>query len=289
MDALEKQSFDVVLMDVQMPEMDGLEATAAIRRREAGKGVHIPIIAMTAHAMKGDRERCLEGGMDGYVSKPIQTQDLYAALATLVPGDVLPAPTVVLNHSAANGEEFVIDQAEALHRVGGDWELLKSLAEVFFDSYPAQLSQLRDAIGRGDGRTVYRLAHTLVGAVGIFGAKTAVEAASRLEAMGRETRLPAPRKNCSVSKRPSRACNPRSCRHDGGGRGAFLRGEIFGYGMPRSIFTHARVAAVMAAKRCPLFCEERLILQRYSCGNDCHNRLRRLSFSPLPLGERGRG
>ena len=70
--------------------------------------------------------------------------------------------------------------------MGGDWDLLKSLAEVFFDSYPAQLAQLRDAVGRGDAPTVYRLAHTLVGAVGIFGAKPAVTAAARLERMGRE-------------------------------------------------------------------------------------------------------
>jgi two-component system, sensor histidine kinase and response regulator len=190
--ALEQQTFDVVLMDVQMPEMDGMEATAEIRRREAGKGVRIPIIAMTAHAMKGDRERCLEGGMDGYVSKPIQTQDLFAAIAALVPAEPLPAPTAVRDHPSNNNNDYdesVIDRGAALTRVGGDWELLKSLTEVFFDSYPAQLSQLHEAIDRGDGQTVYRLAHTLVGAVGIFGAKSAVEAATCLEAMGREGRL----------------------------------------------------------------------------------------------------
>ena len=183
-EALEKQTFDLVLMDVQMPEMDGFEATAEVRRREAGTGRHIPIIAMTAHAMKGDRERCLEAGMDGYVSKPIQTRDLYAAVAALGPAESAAAPEE-FDRGPASAEGALVDPAEALARVGGDWELLRSLTEVFFDSYPAQLEQLREAIGRGDGETVYRLAHTLVGAVGIFGATPAVEAAGRLEAMGR--------------------------------------------------------------------------------------------------------
>jgi CheY-like chemotaxis protein len=80
--------FDVVLMDVQMPEMDGFEATAAIRHKEKTLGTHLPIVAMTAHAMKGDRERCLAAGMDGYVSKPIQARDLFDAIAGLVPAIV---------------------------------------------------------------------------------------------------------------------------------------------------------------------------------------------------------
>jgi CheY-like chemotaxis protein len=83
LEALEKQKFDLVVMDVSMPEMDGFEAAAAIRAREEGTGSHIPIIAMTAHAMKGDRERCLAAGMDAYVSKPIQASELFQAVKTL--------------------------------------------------------------------------------------------------------------------------------------------------------------------------------------------------------------
>ncbi len=186
-EAAERQAFDVVLMDVQMPEMDGMEATAEIRRREQKKDRRVPIIAMTAHAMKGDRERCLEVGMDAYVSKPIQTQELFSAIARLVPGT-----RAAWRHEEQPAEPencAILDESEALARVGGDRDLLKSLTEVFFDSYPAQLTQMREAVEGNEAPKVYRLAHTLVGAIGIFGAPSALEAALRLEAMGREGKL----------------------------------------------------------------------------------------------------
>jgi CheY-like chemotaxis protein len=85
--ALEKDSFDIVLMDVQMPDMDGFEATAAIRAKEKVSGQHIPIIAMTAHALKGDQERCLSAGMDGYISKPIRTSELFATIESVMAKD----------------------------------------------------------------------------------------------------------------------------------------------------------------------------------------------------------
>ncbi len=85
MEALEKQRFDLVLMDVQMPEMDGLEATASVRLQEQGTGKHIPIVAMTAHAMVGDKDRCLQAGMDAYISKPLSVKDLFATIESFFP------------------------------------------------------------------------------------------------------------------------------------------------------------------------------------------------------------
>jgi two-component system, sensor histidine kinase and response regulator len=177
--ALERQSFDLVLMDVQMPEMDGFEATARIRAREFQSGRRLPIIAMTAHAMKGDRERCLDAGMDGYVSKPIQPRDLNEAISRIA--GVVPE-TNPLSPSGADD----VNLAEALARVGDDAELLAQVAGLFLDESPKQLADLRAAVARGDCLVMQRLAHTLRGSVGVFGARAACEAAQRLETMAKE-------------------------------------------------------------------------------------------------------
>src|SRR5262249_20728541 len=125
--AWEKAPYDVVLMDVQMPEMGGFEATALIRAREQGSGRHTPIIAPTAHAMKGDRERCLQAGMDGYVAKPIQARELFEAMDEVLRalGQGQPSPPDNPGEAPppnAGLEEF--DREAALERVGGDAELL---------------------------------------------------------------------------------------------------------------------------------------------------------------------
>jgi two-component system sensor histidine kinase/response regulator len=172
-EAVQRQPFDLVLMDVQMPEMDGFEATAAIRQLERGTGRHLPILAMTAYAMKGDRERCLASGMDDYISKPIQPRELWEKI------DKLVAP----NHN--NGEEQtpadVLDRAEIRERVGGDTKLLRELIDVFFADCPRMWQDVRAALTQGDAPRLNRAAHTLKGAVGIFGAKAAHEAAERIE------------------------------------------------------------------------------------------------------------
>ena len=157
--------FDAVLMDVQMPEMDGFEATAAIRAREAGTGAHTPIIAMTAHALKGDRERCLAAGMDGYVTKPLRPQELYEALEGLPLASVAGAAA-----AGSTSEPAVFDRDAALERMDGDVELLKELVGLFLDECPQRMAEIREALTRRDATKLRQAAHTLKGSVGNFGA-----------------------------------------------------------------------------------------------------------------------
>ena len=176
--ALAAGSFDAVLMDVQMPEMDGFEATAAIRARERTSGAHIPIVAMTAHSMQGDRERCLAAGMDDYVAKPLDPRELFRVLDGLGPADVTataPPPAV----------PAAFDARTALERVDGDEELLQRIVSVFLEECPQRRAELRDGIAKRDARTVERVAHNLKGSVAIFGAEAACRAAEHLEAVGR--------------------------------------------------------------------------------------------------------
>jgi signal transduction histidine kinase/ligand-binding sensor domain-containing protein/CheY-like chemotaxis protein len=178
---LERQSFDLVLMDVQMPEMDGLEATAAIREKEAKTGAHLPIIAMTAHAMKGDRERCLAAGMDAYVAKPIHVEELFEAMEAVMTTSGRGDEELV-----AAGVEDALDRAAALAQMDGDADLLAEMAEVLLRDYPGQLAAIGAAVRDHDSKGLERAAHKLKGSVGIVGAKQAFEVALRLETMARE-------------------------------------------------------------------------------------------------------
>jgi len=180
--AHEKQAFDLVLMDIQMPEMDGFEATAAIRQKEKAMGKHIPIIALTAHAMKGDRERCLAGGMDGYVSKPVQAEELIQA----VEGQDDNSPAA---RKTSDFTSEVIDREEALARVDGDEGLLADLAKLFCEESPKLLSAVRDAVAKGDTAALKRAAHSLKGSMSTFAARDATEAALRLEEFASEGEL----------------------------------------------------------------------------------------------------
>jgi signal transduction histidine kinase/CheY-like chemotaxis protein/HPt (histidine-containing phosphotransfer) domain-containing protein len=193
-------AFDAVLMDVQMPALDGLEATALIRERERRTGGHIPIVALTAHAMKGDRDVCLRAGMDGYVSKPVRAAELLAALEVAVGG--APAPGRAEAAEPAHPAEPVdpagppapagappLDARRTLASVDGDLSLLAEVADAFGRSSPAALGALTTAIAAGDARGVERAAHALRGAAANFGAAPAVEAARELERMGRDGQL----------------------------------------------------------------------------------------------------
>jgi CheY-like chemotaxis protein/nitrogen-specific signal transduction histidine kinase/HPt (histidine-containing phosphotransfer) domain-containing protein len=180
---VQERSFDLVLMDVQMPEMDGFEAAAAIRAQEQGTGRHVPIIAMTAYAMKGDRERCLEAGMDGYVSKPFHIDDLCAAIEGLVPAAPLPTPPAPPPPPAGPGP--VLDWREAMAQVDGNESLLRELAQLFLGECRGWMADLDQAIAANAASQVKRLAHNLKGSLSTFGAKTAYDAALELEVMGR--------------------------------------------------------------------------------------------------------
>lgn len=181
--AVAAQPFDLVLMDVQMPELDGLEATAAIRRNEAASGRHLPIVAMTAHAMVGDRERCLAAGMDGYLAKPIRARELLAVIEQVLSGGAHASAT------AAAAGAAVVDWAAALDRLQGDRNLLEEIVDVFREECPRLLAQARQAIAEIDAAQLRLAAHTLKGALVNFAATDAVDAARRLELIGKQGNL----------------------------------------------------------------------------------------------------
>jgi signal transduction histidine kinase/DNA-binding response OmpR family regulator len=180
------QSFDMVLMDLQMPVMGGLEATAAIREREQETGEHLRIVAMTAFAMNGDRERCLAAGMDGYLSKPIDPRMLFAVVEQ-EPSAEPPTSAV----AAPPAQTPAFDEAELRARVSGDEQLLGDVVRIFLEDCPARLAAIKDAVDRRDGEAIHLTAHALKGAAGNLAAKGLFEAARVLERLGAESRLDA--------------------------------------------------------------------------------------------------
>jgi two-component system, sensor histidine kinase and response regulator len=179
--AVTRETFALVLMDVQMSAMDGLATTAVIRAQEQTTGTHIPIVALTAHAMQEDCERCLAAGMDAYLSKPLQAPQLFQLIDRLVPGTVSMPETAC----ASTPDGTVFDRQATLARVKGDREMLQEIVRLFFTEAPALLARIQTAMAHGDGRALERAAHSLKGTVMSFGAQTAGEAALRLEVMGR--------------------------------------------------------------------------------------------------------
>jgi PAS domain S-box-containing protein len=179
---LEKGSFDLILMDVQMPEMDGLTTTQAIRAKE--RGTRIPIIALTAHAMKGDRERCMAAGMDAYVAKPIKSADLLAVMTDLFKTRGTAQNPASEKPGDQKQPEAAFDAKAALEAIDGDREILLQMIQWFLDQSPKRLDEIRDAIARNDGGAVSAMAHKLKSLVGSFSSPAAYRAAVRLEEVG---------------------------------------------------------------------------------------------------------
>ncbi len=178
--AMQESDFDAVLMDVQMPEMSGFEATAVIREKEKKTGKHQLIIALTAHAMKGDRERCLEAGMDEYLIKPVQSDELFAALSA----------AVASRQTTVTPPTDVFDSRGALNRAGHDPELLAELIEIFLEDCPRRVAEIQEAISLSDAQGLERSAHKLKGAAAVFEARSVVELAEQLETLGHQANIP---------------------------------------------------------------------------------------------------
>ncbi|MGA2020773.1 MAG: response regulator [Candidatus Sulfotelmatobacter sp.] len=179
--------FDLVFMDVQMPEMDGLTATRNIRGREKKTGLHIPIIAMTAHAMKGDKERCLEAGMDGYISKPVSSKEIEDMISTIAVTET--ATPTLIEVQAAPTPPIAWDRAKALERVDGDEQLLQEVVQIFLEESPKQLAKLRQAVTVGDADLLERAAHSMKGELGYLAVPDSCQKARVLEQMGRTRNL----------------------------------------------------------------------------------------------------
>jgi CheY-like chemotaxis protein len=171
-------------MDVQMPVMDGFESTAAIRREEKGTGHHIPIIAMTAHAMKGDRERCLRAGMDDYLSKPVQPKELIAVIERRL----REAPVAMPEASRARvpKENEIFDKKILLSRLDGDEEIFREIVQAFLEDAPLQMEKLKQALQEGNVVVVERQAHLLKGAAMNMGGKELQTVAWEMEVVAKD-------------------------------------------------------------------------------------------------------
>jgi CheY-like chemotaxis protein/HPt (histidine-containing phosphotransfer) domain-containing protein len=168
--------FDLIFMDVQMPEMDGFEATRRIRELEEATGRHTPIVAMTAHAMAGDRERCLAAGMDDYVSKPLRKEDLLRALGG----------AIVEEREDRTETAPLFNREQLLSQCDGDEELMAQLVSIFHDNTPLILRAVGEAVEKGDAPALATQAHKLLSSLGVFGAGRAQTLALRLEKQAEE-------------------------------------------------------------------------------------------------------
>ncbi len=181
-EAAERIPYDAILMDCQMPEMDGFEATAKIRSRERALGKHTPIIAMTAHALKGDREKCLAAGMDEYIAKPVKLEDVHKCMEHIRPNN--SSPTAVENSLDVS----VLNSYRDLNESDSD-DFLTEIIDIFIESTPPLIADLRAALGNGDNKIVKKLAHKLKGSSANLGAVLLMQFCERLERQGLDAAL----------------------------------------------------------------------------------------------------
>jgi CheY-like chemotaxis protein len=183
LETLERETVDLVLMDVQMPEMDGLEATAAIREKEKRLGGHMPIITLTAHAMKGDREKCLAAGADDYLTKPIRTAELFEALDRIQNAKNNAGLAVVPAAKTPCTNAFDIDAA--LQHVEADRELLDEIIGIFSEECPKLMNAIQNAIRAANLQVLERAAHSLKGSAANLCAIHVTRPAAELEESAR--------------------------------------------------------------------------------------------------------
>jgi CheY-like chemotaxis protein len=185
--ALKDKDYDLILMDIQMPEMNGFEATKAIRQMEK-QGNHTPIIAMTAHAMKGDKEKCLKAGMDDYISKPIKPQSLIDTIERWIKISDTQIAKGKQNRSdkKIQAESIPINLRNALERFGGDMDFFKEILDEFLNFMPKQLELLNEAVEKEDIAATVREAHKIKGAAENVGAGRIAGLSFKLELLAQK-------------------------------------------------------------------------------------------------------
>ena len=187
-DAVLQEDFDLIFMDVQMPEMDGITATGQIRALEEDGDRHTPIVAMTAHAMTGDRERCLEAGMDDYISKPVQKAALLGLLDKVCGGEHPISTTSRRKEkpaAPATSAPSSFSKAKLLEILDGDEEILQQLVTLFQENTPGLMEEVRDAVARRHAEDLARTAHALLSSLGALGAEEARQLTQKLETQAR--------------------------------------------------------------------------------------------------------
>jgi two-component system sensor histidine kinase/response regulator len=189
--AIERHKFDLVLMDVQMPEIGGLEATQLIREKEKSTGEHLPILAMTAHAMQGDRERCIAAGMDGYLAKPIDPKSFLQTVEGIsqraAQSEATPKEAVARAESGDGRRS--LDAKALLEWFSGNRKLLRNIVKTFRDDCPQMMARIRSALAANDANLLAEGAHALKGSVGNFGPTAALDATREMEKIARQGKL----------------------------------------------------------------------------------------------------